>query len=119
MPEPCDIGAPCTRLQFSSGESMSTRWATVIAIRLRGESIAPFDRPVVPLVWKSQASVDGSVDWGVYRSAADHCEYDAVPTVSIGRSATDASWEAIFAEANTCTTFASSRICAISRGCSL
>ena len=34
-PEPCDIGAACTRLQPSSGESMSARWAIVIAVRLR------------------------------------------------------------------------------------
>ena len=49
-PEPCDIGAPCTRLQFSSGASKSARCDTVIAIRLRCDSMAPLDRPVVPLV---------------------------------------------------------------------
>ena len=49
-PEPCDIGAPWIRLLFSSGESKSARCDTVIAIRLRCDSIAPLERPVVPLV---------------------------------------------------------------------
>ena len=44
------MGAAWTRLQCSSGASKSARWAIVIAIRLRWVSIAPFDRPVVPLV---------------------------------------------------------------------
>jgi hypothetical protein len=49
-PDPCDIGAPWIRLQSASGSSRSARCATVIAIRLRWVSIAPFERPVVPLV---------------------------------------------------------------------
>ena len=49
-PEPCDIGAAWIWLMCSSSASTSARCAIVSAIRLRCDSIAPFERPVVPLV---------------------------------------------------------------------
>ena len=49
-PEPCDIGGAVQQAAVLVGESMSARCAKVIAVRLRCESMAPLERPVVPLV---------------------------------------------------------------------
>ena len=49
-PEPCETGAAWMRVSPGSTWSMSAKYAMVIAMSTRWVRVAPFGRPVVPLV---------------------------------------------------------------------